>query len=213
MRDKDELLQVLADYGVKSGSKMYAKGQEKLRTIVEEAISLLDEEGSKGFTMRALARQVGIPLSVLQHYFKTRDDVLIALVAFFHQTLNYEIRECFANPQEAFDTKLRRYIEDVLDYSQYAGLTHTLFSECQTISKPLAPLVEAAYQEAIDLMELHYAQARPDLEQEERLRRLTFLFASIEGISAFIANQPSMAPSPDGMSESSVAYLMKILME
>lgn len=212
MRDKDELLRILEEYGVKSGAKMYAKGQEKLRLIIEEAISLLDEQGSKGFTMRALARRADIPLSVLQHYFRTRDDVLEALVVFFRQSLVHEVKECFSNTGEPFEQQVRNYVKEALDYSQYTGLGHTLFSECQTISKPLAPLVEAAYQEALNLIEAAYATARPELEREERLRRVAFLLATLEGLIIFMSDRPSMAPSPDGLGEASETYLIKILM-
>lgn len=213
MRDKDELLKILEEYGVKSGAKMYAKGQEKLRLIIEEAISLLDEQGSKGFTMRALARRADIPLSVLQHYFRTRDDVLEALVVFFRQSLTYEVKECFSDTEAPFEWQVRSYIKSAVDYSRYAGLGHTLFSECQTISKPLAPLVEAAYQEALELIENAYAKARPELKREERLRRVAFLLATLEGLTIFLSDQPSMAPSPEGLAKASEAYLLKILLE
>ncbi|SLN73927.1 transcriptional regulator BetI [Roseovarius albus] len=68
--NKNELKQSASD------EPLSAKGQ----MILEAALKLLIETGDAGLTMRKLAESAGMRLSNVQYYFKTRDDVLTAMI-------------------------------------------------------------------------------------------------------------------------------------
>ncbi|MEN1726939.1 MAG: TetR/AcrR family transcriptional regulator [Pseudomonadota bacterium] len=57
--------------------------------ILACALQLMKEQGDAGLTMRQLAERAGMRLSNLQYYFKTKDDVLLAMAkSYFRQCVN-----------------------------------------------------------------------------------------------------------------------------
>lgn len=89
----------------------------KARVILDAALALLIEAGDAGLTMRKLAERADMRLSNVQYYFKTRDDVLAAMV------LRY-FEECTANlvalTQEATAASTRERVHFLIR----AGLKH-----------------------------------------------------------------------------------------
>ncbi len=55
---------------------------ERKQQILQAAINIIVEQGYGALTMRALARADGIKLGALQYHFKTKDDMLRALVGY-----------------------------------------------------------------------------------------------------------------------------------
>lgn len=55
---------------------------ERKQQILKAAITIIVEQGYGALTMRALARADGIKLGALQYHFKTKDDMLRALVGY-----------------------------------------------------------------------------------------------------------------------------------
>jgi AcrR family transcriptional regulator len=55
---------------------------ERKQQILQAAINIIVEQGYGALTMRALARADGIKLGALQYHFKTKDDMLRALVSY-----------------------------------------------------------------------------------------------------------------------------------
>lgn len=64
------------------------------KRILDTALALLRDSGDAGFTMRRLAENGHMSLGNLQYHFKTRDDVLTAMVALHFET-------CIADLDEA----------------------------------------------------------------------------------------------------------------
>lgn len=64
----------------------------KERLILDAALGLLRETGDAGLTMRKLADRVGMRLSNVQYYFRSRDDVLTAMVAMYFAECTAEFR-------------------------------------------------------------------------------------------------------------------------
>lgn len=56
------------------------KGLERASIIVEAATRLLVKEGFVGLSMRAVAQELGMSLSHVQHYYKNKEDLLEALM-------------------------------------------------------------------------------------------------------------------------------------
>jgi AcrR family transcriptional regulator len=55
---------------------------ERKQQILQAAINIIVEQGYGALTLRALARADGIKLGALQYHFKTKDDMLRALVGY-----------------------------------------------------------------------------------------------------------------------------------
>lgn len=212
MKDTGKLLQILEESGLRSGSAIYAKGQERARRILEEAISLLGKEGSKGLTMRALARKADIPLSVLQHYFKTRSDVLLAIVSYFGHMYEYETDLIFSDANMPFKERLIEFAKRSFDFSDFTGLFHTIMSEAQTETKSLRPVISSMYDVIMERIDSELAKERPDLNRDDRMKRIAFMMAAIEGLDAFFSDSLDIAAKPDGLEEASLRYLAQIVL-
>ena len=58
---------------------MKPKDDEKLRAIASATFKLVEEAGLSGLTMAAIAREAGLATGTLYVYFKSKDDLLVAL--------------------------------------------------------------------------------------------------------------------------------------
>jgi AcrR family transcriptional regulator len=67
-------MQPMADRGP------YAKGRERRQAILESTLEVFSEVGSRGASMSAVARKVGISPALLQYYFGSREDLLQAVI-------------------------------------------------------------------------------------------------------------------------------------
>ena len=70
-----------------------AKRSAKESMILDVALGILRETGDAGLTMRKIAEGAGMRLSNVQYYFKSRDDVLKAMVARYFDECTREIRQ------------------------------------------------------------------------------------------------------------------------
>ncbi|KAA9149143.1 TetR family transcriptional regulator [Amycolatopsis acidicola] len=59
----------------------YAKGVERRRQILEEALAAYAESDSSGPSLRSIAARVGLSERGLLHYFPARDELLVAILA------------------------------------------------------------------------------------------------------------------------------------
>ncbi|WKG03569.1 TetR/AcrR family transcriptional regulator [Mycolicibacterium sp. HK-90] len=57
----------------------YAKGEAKRAEIKDAALAVLERDGEAGASMRVIAKEAGISLAGLMHYFPTRDLLLTEL--------------------------------------------------------------------------------------------------------------------------------------
>lgn len=64
----------------------------KQKRILNCALKILTERGDAGLTMRRLADCSGMRLSNLQYYFKSKDDVLSAMVSSYFESCATELR-------------------------------------------------------------------------------------------------------------------------
>lgn len=58
----------------------YAKGRKRREAILQSTLEAFSELGSRGASMTAIARKVGISPALLQYYFATREDLLQAVI-------------------------------------------------------------------------------------------------------------------------------------
>lgn len=66
--------------GVKAGTAVREKGQERVNRILEAAIAILVEEGYAGLSLRKISGSAGIHLGHVQYYFPTKQNLLRAML-------------------------------------------------------------------------------------------------------------------------------------
>ena len=78
----------------------------KVSQILNSAESILRDHGDHGMTMRKVAQGAGISLGHLQHYFPTKNDLLIAIIGNYFERCGQALDE-FAGQQTSTDVAER----------------------------------------------------------------------------------------------------------
>lgn len=208
MIDKTDLRSALQDYGLKAGVGAYAKGQERIHHILEEAIVLIDEEGLKEFSMRELARRAGLRLANLQYYFKTRSDVVLAIARFYEQAYVYETKRIFDDPKASLREKLGAFIDMRFESSGRSGLSFSLQSEIRTASLDAAEPVYRAYEYVLQRIVGALREAHPALSPESASRRAAMLLAALEGTEFLFDKDDARSVAPTGLKDEYTSVLL-----
>ena len=107
----------------------------KKKLILETALELLAEAGSEGLTMRKLAERSGMRLSNVQYHFKSRDDVLKAMVSLYlDQCTNRIVKMTSMNAGVSERERLQNLVEDGLSHASEISDMCRTFRELWAIS-------------------------------------------------------------------------------
>lgn len=58
----------------------YAKGRERREAILAATLEVFAQSGYRGTSLRAIAKELGIGASLVQHYFSTREELLTEVI-------------------------------------------------------------------------------------------------------------------------------------
>jgi AcrR family transcriptional regulator len=211
LKNKQDFREILSDYGLRSGAGVHAKGQEKIREIIEEAILLLEAEGSTGFSMRELARRSDIQLSVLQHYFKNRTAVVMAVSRYLHHIYDFEVGQIFDRNDLSARNKVELLIELTLDNTEFSSLIFTLHSECRTSTPEIADMMFESYDKLIDQIIEEIEPLTPDVSPVERRCRAAFLLSSLDGAEVYYTREQQDCHAPAEFKERIKRFLVSTL--
>ncbi|MEM1145897.1 MAG: TetR/AcrR family transcriptional regulator [Pseudomonadota bacterium] len=161
------------------------KRSNKKSQILDCALRLLIEAGDAGLTMRKLAESADMRLSNVQYYFKSRDDVLVAMVGRYFD-------ECTANLLRLTETSNAQTQRDRIRFLIRSGLAHGVeisdmcraFREIWAISSRNDVIEDALteyYRGFADLMADYALGSDLDIDRRERIKAL--LVPYFEGYS------------------------------
>jgi AcrR family transcriptional regulator len=168
------------------------KGLGRALDILHAARALLAAEGYAGLSMRRVAADVGISLSNVQHYYKSRDALLEALLLYtmdlFQQKMDgIAAAMTGASPIDRFLSTCDMFLEEITD-----PVTHAIFFELWALASRNAF--------ASGLMDKMLARERktifnmirglnPDIDDQEYMQRAVLIVAQIEGLMLFRLNK------------------------
>ncbi len=100
---------------------------EQRERILGCACDLFLEAGVEGFSMRKLARQVGVTAPAIYRHFENREELLLQVVSEAHSVLGrYLYRSLSApTPRERFAAAGEAYLAFALDHPRYYQIMHT----------------------------------------------------------------------------------------
>ena len=181
-----------SETGVKRGP--YKAGLERQKQILVEARNLLIEEGYHNFSIRKVAKRVGISAGNLQHHFATRDDLVAAMLD--HVISVYllrleELKEEASSPKECLQNVIEFVTRDLQtrETTIFFPEIWSLSNHDETINK----LMEHMYEVYRKVYQDIALQMNPDLTLEQRRLIALFIYATIEGHTMFIGYQKSDA--------------------
>lgn len=183
----------------KKGS--YEAGKKRISDILNAAQSVLISGGYAQLTLRRVAGEAGLQLRHLQYYFKTKDQLLAALIKHvcdsYIQKSRLLIEQSEASPKEQFLKCIDYLIEDNKDVG-----SNTLFFEfwamaChdEFVNQQLDELY-IAYREFIASL---IAEWRPGLSDQSVNRRALQIVILLEGATLFIGRNKPKHRVSDGI--------------
>lgn len=168
------------------------KGLGRALDILHAARALLAAEGYAGLSMRRVAADVGISLSNVQHYYKSRDALLEALLLYtmdlFQKKMDgISAAMTSASPIDRFLSTCDMFLEEITD-----PVTHAIFFELWALASRNAF--------ASGLMDKMLARERktifnmirglnPAIDDQEYMQRAVLIVAQIEGLMLFRLNK------------------------
>lgn len=172
--------------GVGAGEKAESRGDMRQQAL-ETARRLFIEEGYAEFSMRKVARELGIRQGHLQHYFATRDDLLTEML---EQALH-----AYMDEYEKFRDDVRGNAEQKLDLVVKFLLDDISNSQVSKFFFELWPMT-AHYQEVLLMLRDIYRRNwegfstfvenyRPDLNSETARAMSLQVLALVDGLIIF----------------------------
>ncbi|HTV98772.1 MAG TPA: TetR/AcrR family transcriptional regulator [Streptosporangiaceae bacterium] len=81
--------------------------EERRRTIAEAVVRLVSARGAEAASLRAVAAEAGVSMGAVQHYFTTRDEMLLFALEYGNGVLGERIQKLIAErrpatPRESF---------------------------------------------------------------------------------------------------------------
>jgi AcrR family transcriptional regulator len=169
----------------RAGPAVRQKGQDTAAKIVQAARELLMEEGSAQFSMRNVAARAGVHLANVQYYFKTREDLVRALLqetgARYRAAYDALIASAPADRLGRFEAVVDFNLKDIATWETRRYFIQ-LWALLTTLDGDSGNLMSDLY--AIDIQQLSdcIADLVPDTDPAEVRRRASVLAALIEGL-------------------------------
>ena len=107
----------------------------KKQKILDCALRIMREQGDAGLTMRKIAECAGMRLSNLQYYFKSKDDVLAAMVTAYFDACEAELKQVAASSASlGARERTHRLVTEVLHHGMELSDMCRVFRELWAIA-------------------------------------------------------------------------------
>lgn len=165
----------------------YGKGHDTRELILRTALAILLDEGWPAMSMRRVAMACGLKFGNLTYHFRTRDDLVRALLEAVISAYEREFAETVFEPGLTGEQRLERYCRVVLDDIPTRKTTH-LFPElwARANHDPFVhDRMQELYTRARAPLDPILADMRPDLSPQTRELLALFISFSMEGATMF----------------------------
>lgn len=164
------------------------KGLERAQDILTAARQIFATEGYAGLSMRRVAAEVGMSLSNVQHYYKSKDVLIEALLLYTMNMFQEKIDSIAASMGEA--PRIERFVSTIDMFMDELGdpVTHAIFFEIWALAtrNPFASALmdKMLAREKKTIFKLIHGLA-PGLSDEQCMERAVLIVAQVEGLMLF----------------------------
>jgi len=149
---------------------------DRKREILETALVIIADEGYGSLSMRALARACDMKLGALQYHFRTREDMLRALVAFIAEVL-------WSRLEAAKDEERSLTVREISEFMLDETVDEDLFPDklwpqlwaMEQVEPLVSDLLEDVYAEYLQLLETAMTAAGNESPRAEALCLMSLL--------------------------------------
>lgn len=174
------------------------KGHRRAREILTVARTILSREGNAGLSMRAVATEIGISLSTVQHYYPSRDALLEALLLDMLDAYQEGVNRIAAadvgkGRLAQFEHVIDYLLDDISDHENSAVMRElwALASRNQFAAEIVDKFLRRGRKVLRDLIQ-GLEPTRPAGECE---LRGALVLAQLQGLTLFLASPVALTPS------------------
>lgn len=139
--------------------------------ILEAALELLSRHGISGINMRAVAREAGVALGLVNYYYEDKSSLIRAVL---HRIEEHDLMlvepEPASTPEEQLRESLRRVADPDLLTTPYLSLRLHLWALAQA-HEDFARINAAAFDRYLDGLATLIGNAKPELSDDESKER------------------------------------------
>lgn len=178
------------------GTAVHDKGRQSAAAVLDAAAALLAEEGAAGLSTRKVAARAGMHAGNLQYYFRTKQDLVRALLERYIDQSRDRVGTRMANSRGTAMDRLRSGIEEILA-DQVRVPDCALFRELWAMAshdREVAGAVTEFYDGYVRGMTAMLRDLEPRLTAARAQRCATLVVAMLEGLS--VVQDKSVAKAP-----------------
>jgi AcrR family transcriptional regulator len=167
------------------GTAVREKGQRRVEEILDIATTLIINEGYGSVTMRGIAEAADIRLSNLQYYFRTREDLLAALLQRTIDDYQTALEAASQRSRGSPQARLRQIVEYLLR-DQENKASCQIFWEMWALAgrdPAIARIMDQYYDHYIAEIGSAISQLSPNLGKRKVQQQAGLIVALIEGAS------------------------------
>ncbi|MDE1180039.1 MAG: TetR/AcrR family transcriptional regulator [Paraburkholderia sp.] len=180
----------LGGHDSQSPARQRGNRSTRVPEILEAAIRVFASEGNVGFTQRRVAAEAQIRLGTLQHYFGSRDTLLIATIEEVARRYLEQYRSISSDASLSASARLEAVLDDVFDALTDSDNVVSPFAfECWCLAEhqpAVRDLMVEVSKEFQALFSGLVAQINDTLPVEECRLRGALLYSHWEGLIVFL---------------------------
>ncbi|CAG2150687.1 HTH-type transcriptional regulator BetI [Cupriavidus yeoncheonensis] len=160
----------------------------RIPELIEASIRVFARDGYGGYSINRVAAEVGVRLSTLQHYFGTRDQLLVATIREVYGRYIDRYARLGANKLQPPEARLNTIIDEFFDDILVVDADVTPFVlECWALAEhdpAIAELVGAGNKQFQQIWLDLIAEINPALPEQECAIRASLIEAHAQGLMA-----------------------------
>lgn len=167
------------------GTAVLDKGRQSVSAALDAAGALLAEEGAAGLSTRKVAARAGMHAGNLQYYFRTRQDLVRALLERYLDQSRERVGRRIAAAEGPAAARLRSGLEEILS-DQCAAADCAMFREVWAMASHDAEIAAALagfYRAYVVDVAAMLREAAPCIPPAKVARAATMVVAMLEGLS------------------------------
>jgi len=171
------------------GTAVIDKGRRSAAAVLDAAAALLAEEGAAGLSTRKIAARAGMHGGNLQYYFRTKQDLVRALLERYIDQSRDRVGTRMASTGGSAGERLLRGIEEILA-DQASPADCAMFRELWALAAhdaEIAAVVNDFYRRYVAEVAAMLREAVPGLAAARATRVATTVVAWLEGMSIVVA--------------------------
>ncbi|MBJ7438008.1 MAG: TetR/AcrR family transcriptional regulator [Sphingopyxis sp.] len=181
----------------------YARGADGHELILKTALSVMIDHGYKAMTLRRIAAECGLKAGHISYYFKSKDDLVRALLKMITGSYNEAIEAMAEKAGDDPEKKLKNLIRFMLEDGRTKQAAY-LFPELWALANH-DPFVQTCVEEMYVAEQGHFeeiiAELNPALGDEDRKNAAVLILSSLEGVAIFAGYGKTWEERMDALEE------------